>query len=415
MKKLSLLITILCLLTGISEAATLSGTITNGATLAPVPNYRVYVRDSFNVYRDSALTGYNGTYSITLPATVLGGRIIVSVLTCGTQTKALTYSGSSVTASFSVCATAPLYNLYGTVSLAGATNFGVAKLYLIRMQYDSTTLDTTLTAIDSFTTASSGGTFSKTYTSQPYVYGTLLLKAALVPSHPSYGSYFPTYYGGALVWSTAATINVGHFTGNSANISMIAGTNPGGPGFVGGSVLVGANKQNAVGDPLAGRILLLTNGSGQAVTFTYSDTAGKFSFPSLAYGTYKIFGDAWGKSNPALTFTLTSAKKGISNIVFEENDTTFRGHLIPLGVTPVALSGVGVYPNPVGDRASFTGVDHVAGEKSVVLRDVTGAVLLRQSFSNGQPISVSTGTLPPGIYLLQLQTEAGAASFKVIK
>ena len=82
-------------------------------------------------------------------------------------------------------------------------------------------------------------------------------------------------------------MNIGFYR---TNISLIAGTNPGGPGFIGDSVLLGANKSAAVGDALDGRMLLLATSSGQAVAYTSSNASGQFSFPNLAYGTYDFRG-----------------------------------------------------------------------------------------------------------------------------
>jgi hypothetical protein len=196
---------------------------------------------------------------------------------------------------------------------------------------------------------------------------------------------------------------------------MIAGSNAGGPGFVGGSVILGANKTSAVGDPLPGRILILTNSTGQGIAYTYSDAAGAFSFSNLAVGTYKIFGDAWGKTNPALTFTLTNAKPGITNIVFEENSNSFKGTLNTLSVSSTITSDISVYPNPVADRLVVTGLDKISGSKTALLSDVTGAVMQTLVFVQGQPAMINTANLPNGMYLLRLQTDAGSINFRVVK
>jgi hypothetical protein len=196
---------------------------------------------------------------------------------------------------------------------------------------------------------------------------------------------------------------------------MAAGTNPGGPGFIGGSVLVGANKSTAVGDPLS-RILLLTTMSGQPVAYTYSDASGHFQFSGIALGTYQIFGDAWGKTNPALTVTLSAAKPSVSDVVFEENNKTFKGHIGNLNAgTTIALNAVAAYPNPVTDHVQLSGLNAISGSKTVVLTDITGAVIARQTVEYGSPASISTGTLAAGIYMLQLQTSEGSASFKIVK
>lgn len=401
-----------------AKAATLSGTVTNASTSLPVSGQKIYVRDSFFTYRDSAVTNASGNYSITLPAasSLPNNGLFVTTYACGgTYVNGYFYTGSSITCNFSVCYTPPpptTYMLHGNITLNGVTNSGPVKIYLIHRQYDTVLMDTTLTAIDSFTTTS--GSYSKTYTSMQG--GALLVKAALQSGHSSYASYVPTYYTSSLVWSGATILSSSNLnTSTSININMIAGANTGGPGFVGGSVVLGANKTAAVGDPLPGRMLILTNSTGQGIAYTYSDASGHFAFSNLAVGTYKIFGDAWGKTNPALTFTLTNAKPTVSNIVFEENSTSFKGSLNTLSVGSATLSNINVYPNPVTDRLIITGLDNISGSKTVSLCDVTGALVQKLVFGQGQPVIMNTANLANGIYLLQLQTEAGTTNFRVVK
>jgi hypothetical protein len=405
---------------GASFAATISGTVTNASTSAAVAYQKVYFYNPTTYYRDSTQTNASGYYSITIPSWIpLYDSVNVYTYACGSVVSyGQLYTGSSLTRNFNICVT---YTLHGTISLSGTSNNGFATVYLIKKEYDSTLKDTVLTAIDSITTSSTGGTYTKTYSTNPFLGvlagGALLLKAALKPSHPSYSSYVPTYYTSALVWSNAAALTAANFTPATAtNINMVAGTNIGGPGFVGGSVLLGAGKNAGIGDPLRSRILILTNSTGQGLAYAYSDTAGRFSFSNLALGTYKIFGDAWGKTNPALTFTLTSARPSIPNIIFEENSTSFKGTLIQTtGIAGSTLSAVSAYPNPVNDYLFFSGLSSISGPKTVILYDVTGVVLQQRSFSTGQEVNIATAALPAGVYLLRLQTDAGAASFRVVK
>jgi hypothetical protein len=416
MKQFFFLLLVLLVSIG-AKGATVSGTVTNATTYLPVSGQKVYVRDSFYTFLDSAVTSSSGSYSITLPAasSLPNSGIYVYTYACGkSYVNTYSYLGSSITSNFNVCATTTPFVLHGNITLNGAANNGPVRLYVILKQYDSLLMDTTLAALDSFSTSS--GSYSKSYSSIPGGGGTLLLKAALQAGHFGYSSYVPTYYTSSLVWSGATALSSANFnSSNSTNIPMIAGSNAGGPGFVGGSVILGANKTSAVGDPLPGRILILTNSTGQGIAYTYSDAAGAFSFSNLAVGTYKIFGDAWGKTNPALTFTLTNAKPGITNIVFEENSNSFKGTLNTLSVSSTITSDISVYPNPVADRLVVTGLDNISGSKTALLSDVTGAVMQTLVFVQGQPAMINTANLPNGMYLLRLQTDAGSINFRVVK
>jgi hypothetical protein len=170
-----------------------------------------------------------------------------------------------------------------------------------------------------------------------------------------------------------------------------------------------------VGDPLGNRILFLTTSSGKAVDYTYSDAGGNFKFTNLPLGTYKLFGDAGGKANPALTITLTNTTKSINDVVFEENSKKFEGHsgsLIAGGAG--TLPGVSIFPNPATDFVNVKGLGAINGNKAIVLSSVTGVEISR-SIVTGDVAHIATAALPAGIYILHVQTEAGNAFYRLIR
>ena len=421
MKHLSLLALFLCFFVASANAATVSGTVTNSVTGNPQAGMQVMLVDSpvsSPPYSAFATTNSSGAYSFTLPASVsIGDILTVSMIdSCSTYSSAVyTYTGASIVKNFTGCPTPTYYRLQGRFALPGATaTTRYFTAYIISKKYDPVIMDTTLTIFDSIIASSIYPTFYRTYTSLPA--GQLLVKVALNPLDSEYVNYLPTYYDSVLQWSSARPLTSANFTlPNFTDIVMKRATNPGGPGFIGGSVLLGANKTTAVGDPLSRRILILTNAAtGKPVAYTYSNASGNFQFPNLAYGTYKIFGDAGGKKNPPLTVTLSAAQKTVGNIVFEENNKKFEGHFGNVGIGRVNnLPGVSVFPNPVTDFVGVQGLSSIGGDKTIVLSSMTGAEISRQTVSNDA--SISTATLPAGIYLLQVQTEAGSASFRIVK
>lgn len=277
----------------------------------------------------------------------------------------------------------------------------------------------TLSAIDSQDVADSLHSFSFV---MPQVGSgcQLLLKAAFKTNSSHYANYLPSYFAGnnntgSLLWSGASAITV---AANNYYFTMVAGTNPGGPGFVGGSVLVGANKGTAIGDPIEGRILILTDMSDNAVAYTYTDALGEFSFNGLANGTYKLFGDQWGKSNPVLYVTVDANNQNINNIVFEENDTQFAGHYVwATNVTNVNsnLSQVSVYPNPVQGQINVDGLNNIKGAKTITVTSVTGAVIFNQTYNEGQAVSIAADNMSAGLYMLDVKTTEGNKTFKLVK
>jgi hypothetical protein len=422
MKKRYLATLLSCLITGLSYAATISGTVLNMTTGAPVANQVVTISDTNHTYALLDTTDAMGVYSIQLPGSTPSPlTLLLSTYACGmTNDKYFYYTGTSQSVNLNVCVSPSAAILHGEIVLTNSSgmvaNNGAARIYLIRKQYDPVVMDTTLTAIDSFTSSSTGGAFSKLYTTVPT--GTLFLKVALLPSHPNYASYAPTYYISSLSWTTAHQISAAVFAGNYlTDVLMTAGVNPGGPGFIGGSVLLGANKGTAVGDPLSSRILLLTNSADQPVAYTYSDASGHFQFPNLQYGTYKVFGDAMGKTNPPLSVTLSATKATVNNIIFEENNKTFQGKFGTVSIVnvPAALNGISIYPNPATDHIQIDGISAIRGSKNIMLTDLTGAVISQQVCEEGNNATIATDKIAAGIYLLKVQTTAGTLSLKFVK
>jgi len=424
MQRLLLILLSLFLTASAASAATLSGTVTSVATCAPVAGQKVYAVDSSQSWKDSAVTNSAGYYSITIPATVYAGsagQIFVTTYACGTTV----YSqcgyrpGNNIYNNLVVCGTLPAIG--GAVILGANVGYPkAAKVWLIRRDINPSTFDTTLTAVDSAFITSGPNSWDVSWfqfrMACPNPSDVYLLKAALLPSDPNYASYLPSYFDSGLTWSSRMPFIGQDFITPSGGfyVNLKPGSNPGGPGFVGGSVLVGANKSTAVGDPLSSRMLILTTAAGKAIGYTYSDAAGKFKFNNVPVGAYKIFGDAGGKWNPELSFSITAAKPTVNNIIFEENNAKFEGHLSTTGVARLnALPGVTVFPNPATDYIRVEGLSAIKGMKSIVLSSITGQAISRQILEGNCRVDIAS--LPPGMYTLSIQTEAGNATYSILK
>ncbi len=361
-----------------------------------------------------------GAYSMTIPCSWGAGYISLYITAPGTNCNhnhGISYTGANMAGlADSLC----YFGVSGVVSKQGGGMASNAKVYWVTEYWDSTTTPATVTlyAFDSTVTNASGAykIGSDYMPSGPYNIN--YIKAALLPSDPAYLNFLPTYHDSALVWSGADTVKYSQWQSRATNVhvSLRAGVNPGGPGFISGNVLLGANKAAGVGDPLPGRILLLTTAAGKAVAFTYSDAAGKFSFSNLALGNYLLSGDAWGLKNPALAISLTQGHATENSVVFEENDKKFEGHLNATAVSgPTALEALRIYPNPVKDYVGISGLGAISGTKTVVLRNAMGTVVLQSEIPAGTVGEVGTIGLPAGIYMLQLQTMAGVQNFRFVK
>ena len=393
--------------------ATISGTVTDNAAL-PVANHMVFAEDSFaSQWSDSALTDAAGNYTMTIPAwvTYCSMRVYTDE-NCAPWTlqNGYYYTGNNITSDFVLCANVlPPATISGQVTdVNPAYGDSAAIVYLIDQTYDSVAMTYILTAKDSAAT----DMFGNYSINVPVTYSTLLVKAAEQSFSPEYANYLPTYYTSSLSWSGATSVA----PNATANIQLIAGTNPGGPAFIGGDVLQGANKSTAVGDPLNKRILILTTGANVPVAYAYSNASGHFSFPSVPYGAYKIFGDAPGKSNPAFSFTLDAAHPSISNIEFQEHAHLFEGHIATAVVNVNGkLSGISLYPNPAVDNVNVLGLETVSGAKTITLSSMNGATVYTHTFNDGEKTVVPVNGLSKGVYMLNINTTDGVATFKLTK
>lgn len=307
------------------------------------------------------------------------------------------------------------YSMSGHIQ-AGSSASPVAQVFLISVCTDSVNNTHILTAIDS-TITDTNGMYYFTNVNQPSTSNCwLTVKAALVPGTVNYSSYLPTYYDSAISWSSAHAITF-YAPAITYNILMRGGTNPGGPGFIGGDVQQGANKGTAVGDPLANRILLLTDAANKPIAYTHSNAAGKFSFGSVPYGSYKLFGDAGGKLNPMMTVTVSAAAPSVNNIIFQENDESFEGHFSTTSASQVLLANAmpSIYPNPVTNVVYVKGIEAIPGAKTLTIRSMNGATVATQQFAAGEQLSANVAALATGVYTVHIATEAGNTVLKMVK
>lgn len=402
-----------CCLPQISGAFILSGVVVNASTGKGVAGQKVYVMDTATNFQDSIVSNASGGYSLQ----ILGGvdtNDLLEVYTygCGKKSSVFkTFTGGTVVANLYICPT--LYSLNGTVSLNGSLNNGPAKLFLLSRTYDSLHHDSVTHVVDTIYTDSYGGTFNKNFTSIPQ--GNLLLKAELMEGHPQYGKFMPTWLGEDLVWSNSKSLTTSNFSASVAtNIYLLPTAGSSGTAAASG-IVVNANTGTTL--PLSGRLILLTNSTGTPLGYQYSDSLGKFAFAHLAFGTYKIFGDSWGRLNPALTFTLTAIRTSITDIVFTEDSSSFSGNFSAtfVATNPEAWTQVKLYPNPVAQQLFISGLDKIDGSKTIFLRDIMGRTMLRQLATNEPEINLNLTALPTGIFVAEIQAASGLVRYQIIK
>lgn len=335
----------------------------------------------------------------------------------GTYTVCHVVENSSGTCSDSVCQTitAPqgsrqvkvgFYNLNVDTTIVTQT-----RLYLI--EHDTSA--GTLTAIDS------ADVYITNY-GESYFYnvpnGVYLAKAAVLPGQTYYDSILPTYADSTLFWSSAHQIVITSGSSSSTFSStgyLIHGTNPGGPGFVGGLISQGANKTGAVGDPVPNLNVLILDENMEPVTAVQTNSNGEFSYDNLAIGSYYIYPEKEGKITTPIEIEITNETTDIININFDANSTT----IVPsegTGIEEYLQATISVYPNPVKDQLNISNTSDSKIE-SVTISAINGQIVYSSPnvILSGNAESLDVSNYQSGMYIIEIKTTDDTIMKKFIK
>ncbi|HYD20875.1 MAG TPA: T9SS type A sorting domain-containing protein [Flavipsychrobacter sp.] len=405
LKNILLLITLLTIGTKTNAQPLITGIITDADTQLVTGQFVEVYTDTTGTpypYYDTTTTGVDGSYTFVLPQNIPQGVIFkVKTTACIPHTSGgFLFPFTSIACNFIVCAT----NKYisGTVykdTMAADTTL----VYLIQRHWDTSNV-LTVQKIDSqyiiYQTPFYNFKLPLGANDSYYV------KAGVLPISTQYLNFLPAYHDQDLNWNSAEIIPNENTV---ADIVMPASNMMGGQGFISGTVL-----SAYTGDSLYKRILLLTTINDVPVGFRYSNTDGTFSFGGLNYGTYKLFGDALGKTNPPLVFNLDSNSLSLTQITFLEDSTSFAGNLWPLSVSNGLADVLKVYPNPVKDRLRLSGLDSIEGVKRVSLFNITGTKVYDSNTEESE-LEMNLSELAEGIYILNVCSPKGAYIYKIVK
>lgn len=326
----------------------------------------------------------------------------------GTYNVSLTIWGSgcqsTIVKTVTIASTPVHGTIYGQVFAGNdTTDFGL--VYLI----DFNPITNILTAIDT-TALNNIGRFH--FYNIPY--GSYYVKAALSPNSIYYSSYLPTYYGNQLLWSNATTITLNSTTA-VANISLIAGNNPGGPGFIGGNVLQGANK--GPGDPMENIKIMLLDMNDNPITLDITDANGSYGFSNLAYGDYKVWIDIPGKTTTPAQVTINATNPSASNVNIIINSTT-----IVAGIKDsksIFDTNVGeVYPNPSFENSKIEVNLSEATQLKISIFNTVGQLVRNNTLeltSGRSIINIPGSELDNGIYTIRIESNIGQVYRKFVK
>jgi len=271
--------------------------------------------------------------------------------------------------------------------------------------------DSTISAMDSTVTDSGG--FFMFYN---LVYPGYYLKAAMQSSSQYYKDYLPTYYDTSVYWDQAIEVEI-YPNGLPvwAEIHMIKGNNPGGPGFIGGKVSKGSNMRS---DQFPGIPVILLDGMGKAVAYTYSDEDGNFAFNDLALGNYKVYADYFGIECEELSLELTESNKTVTNVEIVVNKT---GIVVSLGdlIEGLVETAGKLFPNPADEQINLKLMALQNVNIRISIFNLMGKEVYTDYISvhQGQNlISIPLDELENGVYMLNLNVEGkGQLNYRFIK
>ncbi|MBW7913285.1 MAG: T9SS type A sorting domain-containing protein [Taibaiella sp.] len=358
-------------------------------------SYKIYWGDGSSTTKtnksNTSHSYANGSYTIQLVATY----------TAGTTTCI-----DSISDSVNINVTPP-NNISGMVYL-DSSQINVSDSVMIWLiTFDSST--NLLTAIDS----QKKPAYYPLYNFQNKAAGQYRTKAKLLNGQTSGAGYVPTYHDSDLLWSNANIITHTGGTTSGKHIYLKTGTVTAGPGFVGGNVTQGANKGTANG--IEGMTIFLLNTANEPVAYAITDANGDYSFSNVPVGSYTVHPEN-------INYNTTPASINISLTHTAHLDINFERSHSQKTIVPIS-AGIG----NVNDKASFTAYPNPATDvininwgrlsndmATISITDISGKKVHTSEVKMDVNAAINISNIRPGFYFLNVQTEYGSNTQKLL-
>lgn len=392
--------------------ATVSGKLSN---MKPGDTATIYIDSLGGIFSFANAYGYaigpNGTYTVNY---VGNGSHTLWVWTVDCKGDTLvdsTFIMSSrpqAVVNFNYCQNTPPANQKSTVSGTVYKGSAVAADATVLLIEDHQGV---LTAVDTFgLTAMTRGYYTFTIPDSTKTY---LVKAFLNLGNVDYFSYFPTYADSAMFWFFGNTIPTGANQNHTRNINLIAGANPGGPGFIGGLVAAGANKTSGEGDPIEGvQVMVLQN--KVPVKYVTSDAQGKFSIDDLAYGTYTVHAEIPGLQTVTADVILSAESPKEEQIEVTVNSSGVTTRIGTTSILEQNTASFSAYPNPVSDELRIN-LGKIQELVTVEITDLSGRTVELVQAEQANEVAIDMKVKESGHYLVRIQTNTGSETLRVVK
>lgn len=288
-------------------------------------------------------------------------------------------------------------DIYGLAQTSFGLPYQGQLIYLI--EHD--TVAGTLTAVDSTGTGTIG------YYAFCNVNSSSVYYVKIAPDSLFYPNELPTYALSSLSWASALPLDPVVSGPVEVNFNSIFGSNPGGPGFIGGLISQGANKTDGPGDPVEGvRLYLVNVGLQQVIGYVDSDANGYFSIGNLPLGNYQVIPDVANVTDVNVPVVPLDANNPQRDSLDFRLHSTYLEWVTPTATTPPQSEFiVSLLPNPVlGTARILLELDAPAMVRAEII-DVQGRrleQLLETEMEGGQHQMVWSPKVAPGIYFLKL-------------
>lgn len=319
----------------------------------------------------------------------------------GVYTACLTITGSGCTSTYCeavyVEASDFFYDLCGSV-FTGHMAADEVRVYLITLDIETQRL----VAKDSVIVKHDDRSDSTYYCFENVPSNFYITKAALLSASSYYRDYVPTYFGGELFWADGNFVPL--FTDRyHIDIHMIRAQNPGGPGFIGGNVFQGANKN----EQAASRVqLMLLDEEDEALAYTYSDEEGAFMFANIPLGSYRVYAEVMNLETVPVVATIDEENPGNEDVGVEVLDEQVVGFLFDHSEY---AEGIGLpYPNP---SKGIVWLDIELKQSSrlrIEVRNAMGQLMWVEDkrFAQGaEQLEIPMAHMAEGVYLINLIVE----------
>jgi hypothetical protein len=223
-----------------------------------------------------------------------------------------------------------------------------------------------------------------------------------VPDSLLFPNDFPTYYLSSPVFQFADSLSCD----TALNFSTIPGVNPGGAGFIGGTIGNGAGKNNDIGEVLAGVIVFLVDDIGQIYGFTATNSDGYFYFDNIPCGDYQIWVDDASTDNnlsPTISIIAPDCVQDSLQFILDNAKLSLQG---TTGIRNITNSiGMEIFPNPAQNQFEV----QLEGWNVIYSIEIFNVLGLRV-YANGideQTSIISSADWSNGLYYITIKSNSG--------